>query len=153
MFLPEPAIITGEPMLLAGIRRRHKMSEAAVTIPQQWEEFRAHPWRHERAPRAFGVFCSATDQVLEYMTAIEVESFDEVPGDMGRMRVPTQRYAVFAFEEHVSKVAAAWERIWTAWLPGSGYEDAETPAFELYDLKFDPATGDGGFEIWFPIRR
>jgi AraC family transcriptional regulator len=38
------------------------------------------------------------------------------------------------------------------WLPGSAFEDAETPAFELYDHRFDPETGAGGFEIWFPVR-
>jgi hypothetical protein len=34
----------------------------------------------------------------------------------------------------------------------SGYKDAETPPFELYDERFDVAIGDGGREIWFPVK-
>jgi len=28
---------------------------------------------------------------------------------------------------------------------------ADAPTFERYDEKFDPATGNGGLEIWVPI--
>ena len=33
------------------------------------------------------------------------------------------------------------------WLPISGLRSASTPDFELYDDRFDGATGDGGVEI------
>jgi AraC family transcriptional regulator len=28
----------------------------------------------------------------------------------------------------------------------------DAPNFERYDEKFDPATGNGGLEIWVPVR-
>jgi AraC family transcriptional regulator len=37
-------------------------------------------------------------------------------------------------------------------LPVSGFKAADAPNFERYDGKFDPATGDGGLEIWIPVR-
>jgi AraC family transcriptional regulator len=29
---------------------------------------------------------------------------------------------------------------------------ADAPNFERYDETFDPATGNGGFEIWVPVK-
>jgi len=29
---------------------------------------------------------------------------------------------------------------------------ADAPTFERYDETFDPLTGNGGFEIWVPIK-
>ena len=29
---------------------------------------------------------------------------------------------------------------------------ADAPSFERYDEKFDPSTGNGGLEIWVPVR-
>ena len=33
----------------------------------------------------------------------------------------------------------------------AGFRSANTPDFELYDERFDGATGDGGVEIWLGI--
>jgi AraC family transcriptional regulator len=42
--------------------------------------------------------------------------------------------------------------IWNQWLPASGLRAADAPNFERYDEKFDPLTGNGGLEIWLPVR-
>lgn len=65
---------------------------------------------------------------------------------------PVQRYAVFAHTDNVSNIGRTWQQIWRNWLPESGFEDAHTPPFELYDEHFDPVTGEGGLEVWFPVR-
>ena len=88
---------------------------------------------------------------FEYMSGYEVASFDALPHDLGRMRVPVQRYAVFEHGGHVSGLRATWDAIWREWLPRSGQTPADTPDFELYDERFDPATGLGVIEIWFPV--
>ena len=149
----DPKFVDAHGMLLAGIRRHHAMSTASTTIPEQWQEFRSSGLRASRAPRAYGVMCGVNGDDFEYMTALEVESFEGLPTDMGRMRVPPQQYAVFYHDDHVSTIGSSWQRIWSEWLPSSGYEDAVTPAFELYDRRFDPETGNGGCEIWFPVKR
>lgn len=148
-----PRFTDAPAMLLAGIRRHHRMSEVARTIPAQWEEFRTMGLRDTRAPRAFGAICGTRGDEIEYMTAIEVDSFDDLPEGIGRMRVPAQHYAVFEHRGHISAVGPLWQAIMEDWLPASGYVDVETPAFELYDQRYDPETGAGGFEIWIPVAR
>jgi AraC family transcriptional regulator len=37
-------------------------------------------------------------------------------------------------------------------LPASGLKIADAPNFERYGTNFDPLTGNGGFEIWVPVR-
>ena len=67
------------------------------------------------------------------------------------MRIPEQRYAVFTHTEHVSTIRRTVNAIWNQWLPASGLKAADAPNFERYDEKFDPATGNGGLEIWVPV--
>lgn len=37
-------------------------------------------------------------------------------------------------------------------LPASGLKAADAPDFERYDETVDPLTGNGGFEIWIPVK-
>jgi AraC family transcriptional regulator len=93
---------------------------------------------------------------MEYLCGVEVARFDPLPKDLGRMRVPAVRYAVFLHEGNVASIRDTWRQIFTVWLPTSGMHSAETPDFELYGERFDGATGDGGVEIWLgvaPARR
>jgi AraC family transcriptional regulator len=121
-------------------------------VPEQWRRFRELGLHDARGNRAFGAICGTSADRFEYLAGVEVESFDGLPDQLGRMRVPAQKYAVFTHDGHVSQLGATWRHIWQEWLPASGYQDAETPPFELYGERFDPDTGEGGFEIWFPIR-
>ena len=42
--------------------------------------------------------------------------------------------------------------IWNHWLPASGMKAADAPNFERFDEVFDTSTGNGGLEIWIPVR-
>jgi len=88
---------------------------------------------------------------MEYMCAVEVASFDGLPKELGRMRVPAARYAVFLHADNVSTVRTTWDQILSQWLPSSGMRSANTPDFEVYDERFDPVTGLGGVEIWVSV--
>lgn len=99
-----------------------------------------------------GAYCGMSADGFEYMTGREVESFEQVSHALDRMRIPAQQYAVFTHTAHVAEIGSTWNSIWREWLPRSGYEDAETPPYELFADSFDPETGTGGVEIWFPIR-
>jgi AraC family transcriptional regulator len=85
------------------------------------------------------------------MVAVEVKSFDAIPKDLGRMRVPAVRYAVFRHEGNVATIQDTWKQIFD-WLPRSGMQSAQTPDFEVYDEHFDGATGEGGVEIWLGVK-
>ena len=141
-------------MLLAGLRRHHSFGGAATTIPAQWEAFRAlGELAGQQGATTYGVVCGSTPatQTFEYMCGAEVAGFDALPPELGRMRVPAQRYAVFTHRGHVSAIRTVWDAIWQDWLPRSGERPADTPDFERYDERFDPRTGSGEIEIWFPV--
>jgi AraC family transcriptional regulator len=144
----------GRAMLLAGLRREHALDEAARSIEEQWRAFRAlGPLPGQLGPTAYGVVCgSAPDRrAFEYMCGAEVAAFDALPRELGRMRVPAQHYAVFVHDGHVATLRATWDAIWNDWVPRSGVRPADTPDFEFYGERFDPRTGLGGVEIWFPV--
>jgi AraC family transcriptional regulator len=144
----------GPAMLLAGLRRQHTFATVATTITAQWDDFRQlGPLPGQRGTTTYGVVCASAPerQWFEYMSGIEVDSFDALPPGMGRMRVPAQHYAVFVHESHVDALRATWEAIWSNWLPRSGRQPADTPDFERYGERFDPETRTGEIEIWFPI--
>lgn len=147
--------VQGRPMLLAGIRRQHAFAEMAKGIPVQWEDFqKLGPLPTQVGTTAYGAICGGDPktQQMEYMCAAEVQSFDAVPKELGRMRVPAVRYAVFLHEGNVRTIQATWKQIFSTWLPNSGMRSANTPDFELYDERFDAATGDGGVEIWLGVQ-
>ncbi len=152
--LRPPAYAEGRPLLLAGLRQHHTQADATQSIPAQWEKF----GQLDRIPGAigittYGVVCATNpaQHTFEYMCGIEVGNFDAVPADLGRMRINAQRYAVFTHKGRVAKLRHTWAEIWNEWLPASGYQAADVPDFELYDYRFDRATGKGVIEIWFPI--
>jgi AraC family transcriptional regulator len=141
-------------MLLAGLRQHHKFDEAAAGIPAQWQRFLALDLPMDGVP-TYGVMCG-TDQAerrFEYMCAVEVPSFESVRADIGRMRIPAQHYAVFTHKGHVATLRQTWDAIWSQWLPTSGFRPASTPDFERYDERFNPMTGEGVIEIWFPVEK
>lgn len=153
----EPARFDTRPgMLLAGIRRHHAFADVPRDVPAQWREFNALGEIPGAVGRTtYGVICGAdtTRNVMEYMCAIEVASFDAVPAGIGRLRVPPDvQYAVFVHDGPIAAIGATWGAIWS-WLPRSGWRSANTPDFEVYDERYDPATGSGVVEIWFPVEQ
>ena len=101
---------------------------------------------------AYGVCCNGDDAGnFDYIAGVEVADFSDLPREFGRVRIPEQRYAVFTHAEHISTIRRTVNTIWNHWLPASGMKVADAPNFERYDEKFDPATGNGGLEIWIPV--
>jgi len=152
--LDPPRIETGRTLLVAGLGQRYRF-ETNQGIPQQWEKFAPHIGHvaGQVGNVTYGVCCNADGAGnFEYVAGVEVTSFDDVPAEFSRVRVPAQRYAVFSHREHISRLRATCHAIWNKWLPGSGYEHADAPDFERYDERFDPRTGNGVVEIWVPIR-
>ena len=57
-----------------------------------------------------------------------------------------------AHDGHISDISKTIYTIWNKALSDEGLEPAETPDFELYDQRFDAATGRGTVEIWIPVK-
>src|SRR4051812_12249162 len=152
--LPPPRFETGKPLLVAGVGERYSW-ESGAAIPGQWQRFRQKvdeiPDRIGKV--AYGVCCNGDDSGnFDYIAGVEVCDFSDLPREFSRVRIPEQRYAVFSHKEHISTIRRTVNTIWNHWLPASGLQAADAPSFERYDEYFDPLTGNGGLEIWVPIR-
>jgi predicted transcriptional regulator YdeE len=140
------------PMLLAGLRRRHSMATAARGIADQWREFLPI----ERLPNrigsvCYGVVCGSDNASLEYLCGVEVQSFATLPPDVGKIRVPAQHYAIFAHPDG-SPVDSTWRAI-MAWLAAGPYESAHKPDFERYTRAPLSSADLVGVEIWVGVVR
>jgi AraC family transcriptional regulator len=152
--LPPPRFETGKPLLVAGVGERYTW-ESGAAIPGQWQRFRQKadgvPGRVGKV--AYGVCCNGDDSGnFDYIAGVEVADFSDLPREFSRVRIPEQRYAVFSHKDHISTIRRTVNTIWNHWLPASGLKAADAPSFERYDENFDPLTGDGGLEIWVPVR-
>jgi AraC family transcriptional regulator len=149
-----PRFETGKAMLVAGLGDRFN-HENGAGIPGLWQRFHqyvaAFPGRI--GPVAYGVCCNGDDAGnFDYIAGVEVADFSDLPRDFSRVRIPAQRYVVFVHTDHISTIRRTVNTIWNHWLPQSPYKVADAPNFERYDEKFNPVTGDGGLEIWVPIK-
>ena len=153
--LPAPRFATGKPFLVAGLGERYTWESGGPAIPGQWQRFHHQvqniPGRVGQV--AYGVCCNGDDAGnFDYIAGVEVSDFSELPREFSRVRIPEQRYAVFSHRDHVSTIRRTIHTIWNQWLPMSGLKAADAPNFERYDENFDPLTGNGGLEIWVPVR-
>jgi AraC family transcriptional regulator len=152
--LQAPRFQTGKPLLVAGIGERYTC-ETGAAIPGQWQRFHQSvanfPGRI--GPVAYGVCCNADDAGnFDYIAGVEVADFSDLPREFSRVRIPEAKYAVFTHSDHISTIRRTVNTIWNHWLPPSGLKAADAPNFERYDENFDPLTGNGGLEIWIPVK-
>ena len=152
--LAPPRFVNGKPQLIAGIGERYSC-ETSAGVPGQWQRFHEHV--HEIPAQvgdvAYGVCCNGDDAGnFDYVAGVEVADFSDLPREFQSVRIPEQKYAVFTHAEHISTIRRTINTIWNHWLPISGMKAADAPSFERYDVTFDPSTGNGGLEIWIPVK-
>lgn len=151
--LDPPRFENGERLLVAGLAERYSC-EASAAIPSQWQRFAPHLSHIPRQIRGavYGVFCNDDDAGnFDYVCAVGVKDFSGISKSWTCLRIPEQCYAAFRQMEHISTVRSVWNTILNHWLPTSGYQAVDAPAFERYDNHFNSKTGLGGFEVWIPI--
>ena len=150
-----------EPIRLAGFARQftdRNMSE----IPQLWRDFgtRIMAISNPAGSGAYGVSYGRSDneEGFAYIAGLEVNDASVVPDDFATLGIPALEVAVFAHDGHVSELTGTIHLIWTEWLPQSGFRFDERGNGGVYQIErytetFDPESGRGGMEIWFPISR
>lgn len=138
-------------MLLGGLRRHFDLATVEVGIAEQWRALLADaPLPGRIGDQYYGVMCGGDGRTMEYMCGVQVASLADLPEGTGKMRVPAQRYAVFAHDGDTT-LRDTWMRIFD-WLATSGYASAETPDFEVYPAGTDPRAPRNGVEVWVGIR-
>ena len=143
--LDPPRFETGRTLLVAGLGERYSF-ETNQGIPLQWQRFGSYIGNipGQVGHVAYGVCCNSDGAGnFEYIAGVEVASFDDLPGELRRVRIPEQRYAVFTHRDHISAIRGTWYTIWNQWLPASGHEVADAPDFERYDNKIRSADRNG----------
>lgn len=152
--LDPPRFVTGKTLLVAGLNERYTC-ESSAGIPSQWQRF-LPSFGHipgQIGHVAYGARSNFDDEGgFDYLCGVEVPDFSRLPKEMGALRIPEQRYAIFSHRDHISTIRRTWNTIWTEWLPKSGHEHLDAPDFERYGENFDSRAGTGDIEVWIPLR-
>lgn len=153
--LAAPKIVTHRAFRVAGLSERYSMNDIAG-IPAQWQRFVPHMLSLARGhgrQTTYGV-CYNTDETgMDYMCAVEVNDFGDVPRELTRLSIGEQLYAHFTHRGHVTQFRRMWQAVFNEWLPTSGYEIVQAPDFERYGEDFDPMRGEGLLELFVPVRK
>lgn len=72
------------------------------------------------------------DNKLRISVCLTVSEKTEVSGEVGKMVIPSGKYAIGHFELSVDQYQEAWNSLFAHWLPESGYQPDDHPCFELY---------------------
>lgn len=140
-------------------RRERVVSETAFqTIPGIWSSageqgLFGQLWeiRNERCPvRGILGICAEGDfgrnEEFDYILAIA--SDQHPPEGMIRMEFPEAVWAVFEVPGPPDGIQEIWKRLYTEWIPTSGYDLAYLPAVECY-LPIE----ENKNELWIPVVR
>ncbi|MCL2354017.1 MAG: AraC family transcriptional regulator [Defluviitaleaceae bacterium] len=90
--------------------------------------------------------CNGVDKENFYYICVSTNK--PTPEGMFEVDVPKHLWAIFSGSGHPSSIGDLQKRIFTEWLPTSGYEWASSPDVEVY-LDSDPINMK--YEVWLPI--
>jgi AraC family transcriptional regulator len=157
----KPKIVSREAVTVVGLEYVGKNEQRE--IPALWDIFwkRRQEVRDKTQPNvALGV-CGEVreDGAFSYVAGFQVQQAKDIPEGMVVKQVPAAKYAVFTHRGPLSDVEndldSTYAAIYREWLPASGYEQADSPDFELYDERFvfgQPQQPQSEIDIYIPIR-
>jgi AraC family transcriptional regulator len=152
--LEKPRIVRSPALRLVGLAERYQGSNAG--IPAQWGRFEPHlaaiPARDGND--TFGAMYDYDEAgtTFTYLCAVAVKELPAQLGALTKLELPARSYAVWTHREHVSLVAATCQQIFEHGLASAGLTPEPAPMFERYGDAFDPRTGNGGLEVWVPVK-
>ena len=143
-------------LTLVGPCETYKMS-ATGGIPDQWQRF--EPFLRTLGNRnndvGFGVIMEASNgdpECFDYMCAVEKPTDIEIPKGFKTLRTGDLKIVKFPHREHVSKIQATCQDLFTRLLPEAGLKMSGPISFlEYYGPDFNGMTGYGTIEIWVNV--
>jgi AraC family transcriptional regulator len=69
---------------------------------------------------------------LRVSVGVSVPDDTAVDGEIGKMTIPGGTWAIAGFELAVDEYAAAWDAVFSGWLPDSGYQPTDGACYEQY---------------------
>jgi AraC family transcriptional regulator len=152
-------------LLLAGIRKRHRVARDLATVMQgvesQWQDFHARKSeiRNTTGNDLFGALIRVVegDIGFEYFCGIEVTKAANLPEGIATLLIPPLRYAIFRHKGGVEDLPHTYFAIFGQALPEAGLAVADAssggPEFiERFDAAYDLETKTGGPEILIPLK-
>ncbi len=155
--LPPPRIFEGAPLLIAGLMERHDCTKPEE-VPAQWQRFTPYIGSipHGVGMAAYGVVSDLFfgSDSFQYLSGVEVSDLYDLQPELSAQRYPARRYAAFLHAGHVSRIRTTIHTIFNRSVEELGLEVGDVPNFiEYYGPDFDPEAGEGGCEIWVPLKR
>ncbi|MDR6550827.1 GyrI-like domain-containing protein [Paenibacillus qinlingensis] len=143
-----------------GFKERVNTNEAFDVIPGLWEKAKhngqldklieilwAHPPRNPRG--IFGICANGdfgnNEEFDYYFAALSGEG---LPDDMEKLNFSASTWAVFEVTPELD-VQGIWKRLYTEWVPTSGYELANLPGIECYY----PPGHHPSAEVWIAVSK
>ncbi|MCA1320950.1 AraC family transcriptional regulator [Bacillus tianshenii] len=138
---------------LIGKSKHVKTSRAFKTIPTLWSTAKKDGFMQQLINMSWekpkcslegilgvcGKEAAITDEEFNYFMSVRYD--DEAPDGMETLIIPPSTWAVFP------NIVEAWKRLYSEWVPTSGYELANLPCIECYY----PPGHKPRHELWVPI--
>jgi len=156
-----PRIESRDAILIAG-SQRHYSGQNLNELPSQWQSLPFGKIPGQVGNEAYGVVFDGKENEcdFEYLTGVAVSTLNGLGPEFARMSVPAQKYAMFPHRDHVSKLRNTIEALVKTWLlqaQAKGVTATPPPGqpwmIEYYGKDFDPKTGMGTMEVWFPVKQ
>lgn len=147
-----PRYETPAPMLLAGVKKTYTFAGRGG-IADHWRDFSARLGDVEGriGAAAYGVVTDPSGAGdFDYMTAVEIEE-GAAPAGLERVQVDADRFAVFRHDGPIVSLAETMGAIHRDFLP-EVKDRVVVGIIERYGESFNPATGEGGFDIIVPLK-
>ena len=90
---------------------------------------------------------------IDYVAAVEVENFNDVPDDMISADIPEGEYAIFTHVGPISNIMNSVKYIYGEWLPNSEYTLTGMPDLEVYDERFKLEAEDSECDICLSVKK
>jgi AraC family transcriptional regulator len=151
----KPRIVKRPAMHLVGVRGL--FTPATIPeIPALWGRFvpRMDEIPGQTCDVTYGVCQDAAngEGTFAYTAAVEVEAPGDAPAGMVGFTIPAGTWAVFTHEGHISKISETFDAIARTGLSTAGLERASNVDIEVYDDRWDPATGTGDVDIYVSVK-
>lgn len=153
--LPEPRLVDGAARRVAGFTERYTFA-TNHGIPSLWQRFSPFVGHMpgQIGDTTYGVVTDhEEDCSFGYLAGVEVSPTADLDPGMAYIDIPTQLYAVFAHQGHISTMRRTAYSIWAQYFPNSTLIPTSGPNFERYGAEHDAFTGYGPVEVWVPIAR
>ncbi len=152
--LPVPEFVDVSSKRLVALAREFDMVSRSA-IPKLWSEFFAANWdlSGEVEAAAFGASYSVDPSGrFTYAVGLHVEPFPAtLPAGACEVCLSAGRYAVFKGHGPASDIPAAFDHIFSTWLPGSGEKQRQGAVFERYPSESGTSPDNMAYEIWVPV--